>query len=151
MNLKLSIVFLTVFSFGFSQELPKSISIHFTQYLEIHSLSEVSVDSALLYSEDRTEETTNCRYVLDFEMDECRVYLKDSLVGKAPIIDIQNLSAHRKPSSGEWDFICKLGDSADDTEIRLNLEEQRFLYFYGENNGPRVITKPLSSEITVHY
>lgn len=151
MNLKLSIVFLTVFSIGFSQELPKSISIHFTQYLEIHSLSEVSVDSALLYSEDRTEETTNCRYVLDFEMDECRVYLKDSLVGKAPIIDIQNLSAHTKPSSGEWDFICKLGDSADDTEIRLNIEEQRFLYFYGENNGPRVITKPLSSEITVHY
>ncbi|NBO61869.1 MAG: hypothetical protein EBU82_13055 [Flavobacteriia bacterium] len=151
MNLKLSIVFLTVFSIGFSQELPKSISIHITQFLEIHSLSEVSVDSALLYSEDRTEETTNCIYVLDFELDECRVYFKDSLVGKAPIIDIQNLSAHTKPSSSEWDFICKLEDSADDTEILVNIEEQRFLYFYGENNGLRVITKPLSSEITVHY
>lgn len=32
MNFKISILFLTVFSIGFSQELPKSISIHMTQF-----------------------------------------------------------------------------------------------------------------------
>ncbi|MBM3165476.1 MAG: hypothetical protein FJZ80_08450 [Bacteroidetes bacterium] len=151
MNLKISIFFLFICSFGFSQELPKSISIHFTQYLEIHTLSELPLDSALLYSEERTEETTNCIYVLDFELDECRVYFEDSLVGKAPILDIQNFSTPGKRSTSEWDFICKLGDAADDTEVRVSIEDQRFLYYYGWNHGPRVISKPLSSEIIASY
>jgi hypothetical protein len=50
----------------------------------------------------------------------------------------------------DWIF-TRTGDAADDTEVRVSIEDQRFLYYYGWKNGPRVIIKPLSSEITTNY
>ena len=70
---------LTVFV-GFSQELPKAIRVHFTDFIEMHTDSQIPLDSAFNFPDVKSYETTDCTYLLDFQTNECSVYYEDSLV-----------------------------------------------------------------------
>lgn len=65
MRIKLSIISVLVLSIGFSQELPKSIRVHFSNFIESYKYSNVSLEEAFTNSDSMSYETTDCHYVLD--------------------------------------------------------------------------------------
>ena len=134
-----------------AQNLPKSINVQFTKFIETHSFSKVPLDSAIYDPDLRTYEDTECEYILDFENMECRVYFKGNLHGQAPIIAIQQLTPEYETEFDHWEYVVKLQESADDTEIRLDIENNIFLYtfVYDSEDGfyERIIQWPLDVKI----
>jgi hypothetical protein len=137
-----------------AQNLPKSINVRFTKYLELHTYSPIPLDSALANPDERTYETTDCEYVLDFENMECRVYSKGDIHGKAPIIAVKQLTPKYETEFDHWEYVVKLQDSADVTEIWLDVERNIFMYTFvydlEEGFYERVIQWPLGVEIDIN-
>jgi len=134
-----------------AQNLPKSINVQFTKFIETHSFSKVPLDSAIYDPDLRTYEDTECEYILDFENMECRVYFKGNLHGQAPIIAIQQLTPEYETEFDHWEYVVKLQESADDTEIRVDIKNNIFLYtfVYDLEGGfyERIIQWPLDVKI----
>lgn len=150
MRIKLSIISVLVLSIGFSQELPKSIRVHFSNFIEMNTFSEIPLDSAFYFPDVQSNETTDCTYLLDFQTNECSVYYADSIVGKAPIVSVQRVTPTYKTEFDIWEYIIKLEDAANDTEIRISIESNSFLYTYELLDlYERVITFPTAPVITV--
>ena len=137
-------------SVGYSQELPKAIRVHFTNFIEMHTDSKIPLDSALYFPDSRSFETTDCTYMLDFQSNECSVYYEDSLVGKAPIISVQQVQPTYRTEFDVWEYVIKLDDASIDTEIRISIESNGFLYTYKlADINDRIITFPTQPLITV--
>ena len=153
MRIKLSIISVLVLSIGFSQELPKSIRVHFSNFIESYKYSNVSLEEAFTNSDSMSYETTDCHYVLDFENMECRVYFKNEISGKAPIESVKQLTPQYKTEFDVWEYIIKLQDGADDTELLISIESNDFLYTYVYDLGgilyERVMTSPTQPKIMV--
>jgi hypothetical protein len=150
MRISLIIVFMLLVSVGYSQELPKSIRVHFTNFIEMHTDSQIPLDSAFYFPDVQSYETTDCTYLLDFQSNECSVYFEDSLVGKAPIISVQQVEPTYRTEFDVWEYIIKLDDVSIDTEIRISIESNSFLYSYGlDDINHRIIQFPISTVITV--
>lgn len=137
-----------------AQKLPKSINVQFTKFIETHTFSKVSLDSAIYDPDLRTYEDTDCKYILDFENMECRVYFKGNLHGQAPIIAVQQITPGYETEFDHWEYVVKLQESADDTEIRLDIENNIFLYtfVYDSEDGfyERIIQWPLDVKIDIN-
>jgi hypothetical protein len=137
-----------------AQNLPKSINVRFTKYIESHTHSPVPLDSALANPDEQTYETTDCEYVLDFENMQCRVYFKGEIYGKAPIIAAKQLTPKYETEFDHWVYVVKLQDSATETEIQLDIESNMFMYtFVYDLEGEfyeRVIQWPLGVEIDIN-
>jgi len=134
-----------------AQNLPKSINVRFTKYLELHTYSSVPLDSALANPDERTYETTDCEYVLDFENMECRVYFKGDIYGKAPIIALKQLTPKYETEFDHWEYVVKLQDSATETEIRIDTNTFLYTFVYVEEGFyERIIQWPLSVEIDIN-
>ena len=135
-----------------AQNLPKSINVRFTKYLELHTYSPVPLDSALANPDERTYETTDCEYVLDFENMQCRVYFKGEIYGKAPIIAVKQLTPKYETEFDHWEYVVKLQDSATETEIRIDTNTflYTFVYVLEEGFYERVIQWPLGVEIDIN-
>ena len=135
-----------------AQNLPKSINVRFTKYLELHTYSPVPLDSALANPDERTYETTDCEYVLDFENMQCRVYFKGEIYGKAPIIAVKQLTPKYETEFDHWVYVVKLQDSATETEIRIDTNTflYTFVYVLEEGFYERVIQWPLGVEIDIN-
>jgi hypothetical protein len=150
---RLLIIAILLYNAVVAQNLPKSINVRFTKYIESHTFVRVPLDSALANPDEQTYETTDCEYVLDFENMECRVYSKGDIYGKAPIIAAKQLTPKYETEFDHWEYVVKLQDSATETEIRLDVESNMFMYtfvyveegFYG-----RIIQWPLSVEIDIN-
>ena len=150
MSIRISIISILLVSIGFSQELPKSIRVHFSNYTEMIAFSEIPLDSAFYFPDVQRVETTNCTYLLDFQTNECSVYYADSIVGKAPIVSVQQITPSYKTEFDTWEYIIKLEDAANDTEIRISIESNSFLYTYEFLDlYERVITFSMAPVITV--
>jgi hypothetical protein len=150
MSIRISIISILLVSIGFSQELPKSIRVHFSNYTEMIAFSEIPLDSAFYFPDVQSYETTDCTYLLDFQSNECSVYFEDSLVGKAPIISVQQVEPTYRTEFDVWEYIIKLDDVSIDTEIRISIESNSFLYSYGlDDINDRIIQFPISTVITV--
>lgn len=150
MRISLIIVFMLLVSVGFSQQLPKAIRVHFTNFIEMHTDSQIPLDSAFYFPDAQSYETTDCTYLLDFQSNECSVYFEDSLVGKAPIISVQQVEPTYRTEFDVWEYIIKLDDVSIDTEIRISIESNSFLYSYGlDDINDRIIQFPISTVITV--
>lgn len=136
-----------------AQKLPKSIDVYFPRYIESHKYSNVPLAEAFINSDSMSYETTDCHYVLDFENMECRVYFKNELTGKAPIESVKQIIPQYKTDFDVWEYIIKLQDGADDTEILISIESNTFLYTYVYNlEGifyERVMTLPTQPTIIV--
>ncbi len=136
-----------------SQNLPKSIDVYFPRYIESHKYSNVPLEQAFINSDTMSYETTDCHYVLDFENMECRVYFKNELTGKAPIESVKQVIPQYKTDFDVWEYIIKLQDGADDTEILISIESNTFLYTYVYDlEGifyERVMTSPTQPTIIV--
>ena len=136
-----------------AQNLPKSIDVYFPRYIESHKYSDVSLEDAVINSDTISYETTDCHYVLDFENMECRVYFKNELTGKAPIDSVKQVIPQYKTDFDVWEYIIKLQDGANDTEILISVESNAFLYtyVYDLDGGyyERVITFPTNPTIIV--
>jgi hypothetical protein len=88
--------------------------------------------------------------MLDFQSNECSVYYEDSLVGKAPIISVQQVEPTYRTEFDVWEYIIKLDDVSIDTEIRISIESNSFLYSYGlDDINDRIIQFPQFPVITV--
>jgi hypothetical protein len=134
-----------------AQNLPKSINVRFTKYIESHTYSPVPLDSALANPDERTYETTDCEYVLDFENMECRVYSKGDIYGKAPIIAVKQLTPKYETEFDHWVYVVKLQDSATETEIRIDTNTFLYTFVYVEDGFyERIIQWPLSVEIDIN-
>lgn len=137
-----------------AQNLPKSIDIRFTKFMELQSFSKVPMDSALANPDLRTYEDTDCEYILDFEKMECRVYFKGNLHGRAPIIAVKQQTPEYKTEFDHWEYVVKLQESADDTEIRLDIENNIFLYtfVYDSEDGfyNRVLQLAIDEKIDIN-
>lgn len=135
-----------------AQNLPKSINVRFTKYLELHTYSPVPLDSALANPDERTYETTDCEYVLDFETMQCRVYFKGEIYGKAPIIAVKQLTPKYETEFDHWVYVVKLQDSATETEIRIDTNTFLYTFVYDLEEGfyERVIQWPLGVEIDIN-
>lgn len=135
-----------------AQNLPKSINVQFTKYIELHTYSPVPLDSALYNPDERTYETTDCKYVLDFENMECRVYFKGEIYGKAPITSAEQLTPQYETEFDHWEYIVKLQDSATETEIRIDTNTFLYTFVYDLEEGfyERVIQWPLSVKIDIN-
>jgi hypothetical protein len=134
-----------------AQNLPKSINVRFTKYLELHTYSPIPLDSALANPDERTYETTDCEYVLDFENMECRVYSKGDIHGKAPIIAVKQLTPKYETEFDHWVYVVKLQDSATETEIRIDTNTFLYTFVYVEEGFyERIIQWPLSVEIDIN-
>lgn len=134
-----------------AQNLPKSINVRFTKYTESHTHSPVPLDSALANPDERTYETTDCEYVLDFENMECRVYSKGDIYGKAPIIAAKQLTPKYETEFDHWVYVVKLQDSATETEIRIDTNTFLYTFVYVEEGFyERIIQWPLSVEIDIN-
>jgi hypothetical protein len=135
-----------------AQNLPKSIDVYFPRFIESHKYSDVSLEDAVINSDSISYETTDCHYVLDFKNMECRVYFKNELTGKAPIESVKYVVPEYKTDFDVWEYIIKLQDSADDTEIRISIETNSFLYTYtfgSDEFYDRTITFPTNPTIIV--
>jgi hypothetical protein len=134
-----------------AQNLPKSINVRFTKYIESHTYSPVPLDSALANPDEQTYETTDCEYVLDFENMECRVYSKGDIYGKAPIIAVKQLTPKYETEFDHWVYVVKLQDSATETEIRIDTNTFLYTFVYVEDGFyERIIQWPLSVEIDIN-
>ena len=134
-----------------AQNLPKSINVRFTKYIESHTYSPVPLDSALANPDEQTYETTDCEYVLDFENMECRVYSKGDIYGKAPIIAVKQLTPKYETEFDHWVYVVKLQDSATETEIRIDTNTFLYTFVYVEEGFyERIIQWPLSVEIDIN-
>jgi hypothetical protein len=150
---RLLIVFLLLCNAAIAQDLPKSIDVYFTKYLESHNYSNVPLDSALAKPDIQTYENTDAHYVMDFELMEVRVYYANELTGKAAIISAQQVTPQYKTEFDHWEYIVKLQDGANETEIRIDVESNMFLYTYVYDlNGyyERNITFPTKPTIIVN-
>ena len=151
---RLLFVFLLLCNATIAQDLPKSINVRFTKYIESHTFVWVPLDSAIHNPDEQTYETTDCEYVLDFENMECRVYSKGDIYGKAPIIAAKQLTPKYETEFDHWEYVVKLQDSATETEIRLDIESNMFMYtFVYDLEGEfyeRVIQWPLGVEIDIN-
>jgi hypothetical protein len=88
--------------------------------------------------------------MLDFQSNECSVYYEDSLVGKAPIISVQQVQPTYRTEFDVWEYVIKLDDASIDTEIRISIESNCFLYTYKlADINDRIITFPTQPLITV--
>jgi hypothetical protein len=149
---RLLIVFLLLCNAAIAQDLPKSIDVYFTKYLESHNYSNVPLDSALAKPDIQTYEETECHYVMDFEHMEVRVYYANKLTGKASIISAQHVAPQYKTEFDVWEYFVKLQDGATETEIRISPEINAFLYTYVydlDGYYERTITFPLQKSIIV--
>ena len=134
-----------------AQNLPKSINVRFTKYIESHTYSPVPLDSALANPDEQTYETTDCEYVLDFENMECRVYSKGDIYGKAPIIAVKQLTPKYETEFDHWVYVVKLQDSATETENRIDTNTFLYTFVYVEDGFyERIIQWPLSVEIDIN-
>jgi hypothetical protein len=116
----------------------------------MHTDSQIPLDSAFYFPDVQSYETTDCTYLLDFQSNECSVYFEDSLVGKAPIISVQQVEPTYRTEFDVWEYIIKLDDVSIDTEIRISIESNSFLYSYGlDDINHRIIQFPISTVITV--
>lgn len=143
---RLSIIAILLCNAVVAQNLPKSINVYFTKYLELQKYSNVPLDSVLANPDIRTYEETNCHYVMDFEQMEVRVYYANKLTGKAAIISAQHVTPQYETEFDHWEYFVKLQDGANETEIRIDVESNMFLYtFVYELDGyyERTITFPL--------
>lgn len=150
---RLLIVFLLLCNATIAQDLPKSIDVYFTKYLESHTYSNVPLDSALANPDIRTYEETDCHYVMDFEHMEVRVYYANKLTGKATIISAQHVTPQYKTEFDGWEYFIKLQDGATETEIRIDIPTNSFLYTYVydlEGYYERNITFPPKPTIVVN-
>jgi len=150
---RLLIVASLLCNIAFAQDLPKSIDVYFPRYIESHKYSNVSLEDAFTNSDTISYETADCHYVLDFENMECRVYFKNELTGKAPIDSVKQVIPQYKTDFDVWEYIIKLRDGANETEIRISTESNDFLYTYVYNlEGifyERVMTSPTQPTIIV--
>jgi hypothetical protein len=83
---------------------------------------------------------------MDFELMEVRVYYANELTGKAAIISAQQVTPQYKTEFDHWEYIVKLQDGANETEIRIDVENNMFLYTYVydlDGYYERTITFPL--------
>lgn len=70
--------------------------------------------------------------------------------GKAPIISVQQVEPTYRTEFDVWEYIIKLDDVSIDTEIRISIESNSFLYSYGlDDINDRIIQFPISTVITV--
>jgi hypothetical protein len=138
----------------FAQDLPKSIDVYFSNFIESQNYSRVPLDSALAKPDTMSYETTNAHYVMDFELMEVRVYFKNELAGKAAIISAQHVTPQYKTDFDVWEYFVKLQDGATETEIRISTESNAFLYtyVYDLESGfyERNITFPTQPKIVVN-
>jgi hypothetical protein len=143
---RLLIVFLLLCNATIAQDLPKSIDVYFTKYLELHNYSNVPLDSVLAKPDTISYVQTDCHYIMDFELMEVRVYYANELTGKATIISAQQVTPQYKTEFDHWEYIVKLQDGANETEIRIDVESNMFLYTYVydlDGYYERTITFPL--------
>lgn len=135
-----------------AQNLPKSINVRFTKYIESHTFVRVPLDSAIHNPDEQTYETTDCEYILDFENMQCRVYFKGEIYGKAPIIAVKHLTPKYETEFDHWVYVVKLQDSANETEIRIDTNTflYTFVYVLEEGFYERVIQWPLGVEIDIN-
>jgi hypothetical protein len=143
---RLLIVFLLLCNAAIAQDLPKSIDVYFTKYLELHNYSNVPLDSVLAKPDTISYVQTDCHYIMDFELMEVRVYYANELTGKAAIISAQQVTPQYKTEFDHWEYIVKLQDGANETEIRIDVENNMFLYTYVydlDGYYERTITFPL--------
>ena len=143
---RLSIIAILLCNAVVAQNLPKSIDVYFTKYLESHNYSNVPLDSVLAKPDTISYVQTDCHYIMDFEHMEVRVYYANELTGKAAIISAQHVTPQYETEFDHWEYFVKLQDGANETEIRIDVESNMFLYtFVYELDGyyERTITFPL--------
>lgn len=127
---KLALLFMLIYNVIISQTVPKSLKIRFTKFLELHNYSNIELDNALSNPDTILYKPSTSCYVIDFEHNQILLYQKDSLVAQAPIVSIHfNVAAHDSKFEN-WDFVIKLQDYANDTEIRINMQHNTFIYSY---------------------
>jgi hypothetical protein len=81
----------------------------------------VSIDSALVNSDEVTEEITSCNYTLDFISKKCMLFFEGAMIADVGILNIE--------SKGNKHIIT-LDDSAIETKIILDLDSKNFIYYY---------------------
>ena len=139
---------------AFAQDLPKSVDVYFSKFIESHTFSQVPLDSAIYSPDTMSYEDTDAHYVIDFELMEVRVYFKNELAGKSAIISAQHVTPQYKTDFDVWEYFVKLQDGATETEIRISTESNAFLYtyVYDLEGGyyERVIQWPLSVKININ-
>lgn len=135
-----------------AQNLPKSINVRFTKYIESHTFARVPLDSAIYNPDAQTSEDTDCEYILDFKNMECRVYFKGEIYGNAPIIEVKQLTSKYKTEFDHHVYVIKLQDSANETEIRIDSNTFLYTFVYDLEEGfyERVIQRPLNAKIDIN-
>ena len=127
---RLLIVVSFLCNIAFAQDLPKSIDVYFSNYIESQTFSRVPLDSALTKPDLMSYENTDAHYVIDFKHMEVRVYYANELTGKAAIISAQHVTPQYKTDFDVWEYFVKLQDGATKTEIRISTKNNAFLYTY---------------------
>jgi hypothetical protein len=127
------ILSITFVIFGFSQNLPNIVDVHIENFNKIINSDTVSIDSALVNSDEVTEEITSCNYTLDFISKKCMLFFEGAMIADVGILNIE--------SKGNKHIIT-LDDLAIETKIILDLDSKNFIYYYIDFFGEYVITKP---------
>ena len=151
---RLLIVASLLCNIAFAQDLPKSVDVYFSKFIESHTFSRVPLDSAIYSPDTMSYEDTDAHYVIDFERMDVRVYFKNELTGKAAIIAMEQLTPQYKTEFDHWEYVVKLQDGANETEIWLDVESNIFMYtfVYDLEGGyyERVIQWPLGVKININ-
>jgi hypothetical protein len=137
---------------AFAQDLPKSIDVYFSKFIESHTFSRVPLDSAIYSPDTMSYENTNAHYVMDFELMEVRVYYTNELTGKAAIISAEHITPQYETEFDHWEYIVKLQDGANETEIRIDTNTFLYTFVYDLEGGfyERVIQWPLGVKININ-
>lgn len=135
-----------------AQNLPKSINVRFTKYIESHTDARVPLDSAFYNPDQQTYKDTDCEYILDLENMQCCVYIKGKISGKAPIIAVKQLTSKYETKFDHWIYVVKLQDLAKETEIYIdtNIFLYTLIYHLEEEFYERIIIWPLDVKININ-